>query len=34
MFVIDGKQWVADPLAEEGTGDGFGSQNAVLDVAI
>lgn len=34
MFVIDGNQWVADPLAEEGTGDGFGSQNAVLDVAI
>ena len=34
MFVIDGKQWVADPLAEEGTGDGFGSQNAVLDIAI
>jgi hypothetical protein len=34
MFVIDGKQWVADPLAEEGAGDGFGSQNAVLDVAI
>ena len=34
MFVIDGKQWVVDPLAEEGAGDGFGSQNAVLDVAI
>jgi hypothetical protein len=34
MFVIDGKQWIADPLAEEGTGDGFGAQNAVLDVAI
>ena len=34
MFVIDGKQWIADPLAEEGAGDGFGSQNAVLDVAI
>ncbi len=34
MFVIDGKQWVADPLAEEGAGDGFGAQNAVLDVAI
>lgn len=33
MFVIDGKQWIADPLAAEGTGDGFGSQNAVLDVA-
>lgn len=34
MFVIDGKQWIADPLAADGTGDGFGSQNAVLDVAI
>jgi hypothetical protein len=34
MFVIDGKQWVADPLAEEGAGDGFGAKNAVLDVAI
>jgi hypothetical protein len=34
MFVIDGKQWIADPLAEEGSGDGFGAQNAVLDVAI
>ena len=34
MFVIDGKQWVADPLAEEGAGDGVGAQNAVLDVAI
>ena len=34
MFVIDGKQWLADPLAAEGEGDGFGSQNAVLDVSI
>lgn len=34
MFVIDGKQWIADPLAMEGMGDGFGSQNAVLDVEI
>ncbi len=34
MFVIDGKQWIPDPLAEEGAGDGFGAQNAVLDVAI
>lgn len=33
MFVIDGKRWIADPLAAEGTTDGFGSQNAVLDVA-
>ncbi len=34
MFVIDGKQWIADPLATEDAGDGFGSQNAVLDVSI
>jgi hypothetical protein len=34
MFVIDGKQWIADPLATEETTDGFGAQNAVLDVAI
>ena len=34
MFVIDGKQWIADPLAAEETTDGFGAQNAVLDVAI
>jgi hypothetical protein len=33
MFVIDGKQWIADPLAAEGMGDGFGAQNAVLDVS-
>lgn len=32
MFVIDGKEWIADPLADEATGDGFGSHNAVLDV--
>ena len=34
MFVVNGKQWIADPLAVEDAGDGFGSQNAVLDVAI
>ncbi len=34
MFVIDGKQWIADPLAAEEETDGFGAQNAVLDVAI
>ena len=34
MFVVDGKQWIADPLAEEGAGDGFGAENAVLDIAI
>jgi hypothetical protein len=34
MFVIDGKQWIADPLAAEEATDGFGAQNAVLDVEI
>lgn len=34
MFVIDGKQWIPDPLATEAATDGFGAQNAVLDVAI
>jgi len=34
MFIVDGKQWIADPLATEETVDGFGSRNAVLDVAI
>jgi hypothetical protein len=34
MFVVDGKQWIADPFAVDGAGDGFGSQNAVLDVSI
>ena len=32
MFVIDGNRWVADPFAAERHDDGFGSQNAVLDV--
>lgn len=34
MFVIDGKQWITDPLAAEEATDGFGAQNAVLNVAI
>ena len=34
MFVIDGKEWIADPLADEETTDGFGAHNAVLDVTI
>jgi hypothetical protein len=32
MFVVDGTRWVGDPFAVEETDDGFGSQNAVLDV--
>lgn len=34
MFVIDGKQWIADPLAGEASGDGFGAENEVRDVSI
>jgi anti-sigma factor RsiW len=34
MFVVNGKQWIADPLATEAATDGFGAQNAVLDVEI
>ena len=32
MFVVDGKQWIADPFAAEQKDDGFGSRNAVLEV--
>ncbi|MFQ5991620.1 MAG: hypothetical protein ACE5NA_04200 [Nitrospiraceae bacterium] len=32
MFVVDGKEWVTDPLAVEYSMDGFGDRNAVLDV--
>ncbi len=32
MFVVDGKQWIADPFATEHNDDGFGSRNAVLEV--
>jgi hypothetical protein len=32
QFVVDGTEWIADPLAPEQNDDGFGSQNAVLDV--
>jgi hypothetical protein len=31
-FVVDGQMWMADPFAPEQDDDGFGSQNAVLDV--
>jgi AMP-activated protein kinase-like protein len=34
LYVVDGKEWVVDPLAEENTLDGFGAQNSVLDVEI
>ncbi len=32
QFVIDGDRWVPDPLAPETRSDGFGAQNAVLEV--
>jgi hypothetical protein len=32
MFVVDGQQWIGDPFAAEQNRDGFGSQNAVLEV--
>ena len=32
QFVVDGEQWIGDPFATEQSDDGFGSQNAVLDV--
>ena len=32
MFVVDGRQWIADPFAAEQDDDGFGSRNAVLEV--
>jgi anti-sigma factor RsiW len=32
MFVVDGSRWIADPFAAERNSDGFGSENAVLDV--
>ena len=32
MFVVDGRQWIADPFAAEQSDDGFGSRNGVLEV--
>lgn len=34
MYVVDGRQWMADPFAPELSADGFGAENAVLDVGI
>jgi len=34
MFVVDGSQWVTDPLAVETRDDGFGRENAVLDLTL
>jgi len=33
MFLIDGREWLTDPLAERYQDDGFGNRNAVLAVA-
>ena len=32
MFVVDGTEWVAPPLAEDHVDDGFGSRNGVVIV--
>lgn len=32
MFVVDGNRWETDPLAEEHHRDGFGHENAVIDL--
>ncbi len=32
QFVVNGKEWMADPYAAEQSDDGFGSRNAVLEV--
>jgi Glycogen recognition site of AMP-activated protein kinase len=32
MFVVDGEEWVADPLAPLTQDDGFGKRNAVLEI--
>lgn len=32
MYVVDGRQWIADPLTSERSFDGFGAQNAVLEI--
>ncbi|MFO7914089.1 MAG: glycogen-binding domain-containing protein [Candidatus Krumholzibacteriales bacterium] len=31
-FVIDGKEWIADPGNPEVTGDGFGGYNSIIEV--
>jgi hypothetical protein len=34
MFIVDGRRWLADPLAAETSVDGFGARNSVLDVEL
>lgn len=33
MFVLDGKQWIPDPLESESVDDGFGQQNSLMRVS-
>jgi hypothetical protein len=32
--VVDGQQWVTDPLARATRDDGYGGANAILDLTI
>ena len=32
MFVVDGKQWVSPPMAEDYADDGFGAKNGIVVV--
>lgn len=32
LFLVDGEQWIVDPLAVETSVDGFGARNSVLDL--
>jgi len=34
MFVVNGEDWVTDPLAQVTSDDGFGRENAVLDLTL
>ena len=34
MYVVDGRDWRADPFAAENSLDGFGARNSVIDVEI
>ena len=34
MFVVDGERWLVDPLAVQTRDDGFGGENAVLDLSL
>jgi 1,4-alpha-glucan branching enzyme len=34
LFLVDGDQWMVDPLAVETSVDGFGARNSVLDLGV